>query len=223
MESTRLPGKALLRAAGKTMLEHTVERLSRSRRIDRIVVATTREPADDAIADVCSSIGVDCFRGSADDVLGRVFACASECGMTDVAHFGADNPLIDPAICDEVIGVYLDGGWEYVTNNFPPSYPDGEEVEVTSFPALERVEREATKPHQREHFLTYIWENPQSFLIRNVTHEPNLHHLRWTLDTPQDWDVVGRVFEQLYGENPTFGVADIVALSAASEVRRGRS
>jgi spore coat polysaccharide biosynthesis protein SpsF len=210
--STRLPGKTLLRAAGKTMLEHALERLGRSGAIRRVVVATTDLRNDDAIAALCRSLETPVFRGSAEDVVGRVRACAAEFGMEHVAHFGADNPLVDPAVCDQVIGIYLEGGWDYVTNNYPPTWPDGLEVEVTSRETLETLAREATGPRRREHLLTFVWENPDRFRIRNVTREPNLHHERWTLDTPEDWELVRSVFERLYPDNPSFGMNDILAL-----------
>lgn len=209
MASARLPGKTLLEAGGKTMLEHTLERLGRAALIERIVVATTNLPEDDVIAAACERIDVGCFRGSADDVLGRVRAAAE--GMAHVGHFGADNPLIDPALCDDVIRVYLEGGWDYVTNNMPPTFPDGQEVEVTSFAALEIAAREATDPRHREHLLTFLWEHPDRFAIRNVTREPSQHDERWTLDTPEDWVLIRAVFAELYPERPAFGIDDVIA------------
>jgi spore coat polysaccharide biosynthesis protein SpsF len=210
--STRLPGKTLLCAAGKTMLEHTLERLRRCGRIDRVVVATTDLREDDALAALCGLLETPVFRGSAEDVLARVHACAARFGMADVAHFGADNPLIDPGVCDEVIGVYLEGGWDYVTNNFPPSWPDGLEVEVTPLETLERTDREAEGPRRREHLLTFVWENADRFRIRNVTREPSLHDERWTLDTSEDWEFIQTVFDRLYPDSPAFGMNDVLAL-----------
>lgn len=223
MASTRLPGKALLRARGRTMLEHTVDRLERVRLLDRIVVATTTGEEDDAIAAECERLGVPCFRGSADDVLGRVAACAAAAGMRDVAHFGADNPLIDPAVCDEVLAVYAEGDWDYVTNNLPPTWPDGLEVEVTGVDVLETAAREATSPRQREFMLTFVWDNPERFRIRNVERSPNLHHERWTLDTPEDLVLVRAVLEDLPVDPPT-PMAEILAyLDAHPEVRRANA
>jgi spore coat polysaccharide biosynthesis protein SpsF len=128
--------------------------------------------------------------------------------MEHVGHFGADNPLIDPALCDAVIGIYLEGGWDYVTNNLPPTVPDGEEVEVTSYAALDTAAREASDPRHREHLLTFLWEHPDRFRIRNVTREPSLHHERWTVDTPEDWELVRAVFDAL---DPGFTIADVIA------------
>lgn len=218
--STRLPGKTLLEAAGKTMLEHTVNRVSAARRIDRVVVATTESPEDDAIGRLCERIGVPSFRGSETDVLGRVHDCAKLFGMEHVAHFGADNPLVDPAICDEVIDVYLAGDWDYVTNNYPPTFPDGLEVEVTSFAVLETIAAEATDARHREHLLTYVWDHPERFRIRNVERSPALNHERWTLDAPEDVPLVTAVLEALAPVNPEFGLADVLEyLDARPELR----
>ena len=222
MGSSRLPGKTLLPAVGKPMLQLTIERLQRSRRRGRLVVATSDQAEDDAIAKLCDRLDVPCYRGSADDVLDRVYRCACHYAMAHVAHFGADNPLIDPSLCDEIIGVYLSnlGRWDYVTNNCPPTYPDGQEVEVTLFAALETAWREATDPRHREHLLTFLWENPQRFRIHNVTHEPNLHHERWTLDFPEDYEFLRAVFEALYPTNQAFGMWDVIDyLDAHPELR----
>lgn len=218
--SSRLPGKTLLEAAGKTMLEHTLERLARSRLLGPIVVATTVLPEDDAVVDLCRAVGVPCFRGSADDVLDRVYSCAKEYAMEHVAHFGADNPLIDPAVCDEILEVYVSGSWDYVTNNLPPTYPDGQEVEVTSFDVLERVWADAREPHHREHMLTYLWEHRGRFRIRNVERRPSLADERWTLDHPEDYELVRAIFEALYPSRPGFSVDDVLGfLDARPELR----
>jgi spore coat polysaccharide biosynthesis protein SpsF len=220
MASNRLPGKTLLEAAGKTMLEHTVERLARSRLLGPIVVATTALTEDDDVAGVCHAIGVPCFRGSPDDVLDRVYSCAKHHALEHVAHFGADNPLIDASVCDEILEVYVDGSWDYVTNNLPPTYPDGQEVEVTSFSALERTWSEAQEQRHREHVLTYIWEHPDRFRIRNVERRPPLADERWTLDYPEDYELLRAVFEALHPANPAFGIDDVLAfLDAHPELR----
>jgi len=201
MGSSRLPGKTLMKAAGKTMLEHTLERLGRARTIDRIVVATSIDDSDDPIADLCETRGIRIFRGDGADVLGRVEECARVFEMEHVAHFSPDNPFIDRRLCDELIGVYLEGGVDYLTNNLPPTWPDGMEVEVTSYELLERAGREATTPGEREHLLTWMWEHQDQVRIRSVVREPSLNHIRVTLDHAEDWDVIGAVFQQ-------FGSAD---------------
>jgi spore coat polysaccharide biosynthesis protein SpsF len=221
MSSERLPGKTLFQAGDRTMLGHVVERLRAATTIGEIVVAATTHPADDAIADECARFGVPCFRGSADDVLGRVATCAKEFRLGDCAHFGADNPLVDPHVCDLVVGAYLErGGFDYVTNNLPPTFPDGLEVEVTSAAALHRCAEEATEPRQREHIFTYIWESLDAFTTLNVTHTPSLHHERWTLDFPEDWELVRALLDALAPADPAFRMETAIAyLDAHPELR----
>lgn len=211
MGSTRLPGKTLMVAAGKSMLAHTIERLERARTIDRVVVATSDDARDDEIASACDALGVAVFRGATEDVLGRVVSCAEAFGMTDVAHFSPDNPLVDPRLCDELIGVYLDERPDYLTNNLPPTWPDGLEVEVTSAAALGRSATHASTPDEREHFLTWIWSHQDQFRIRAVTREPSLNHVRLTLDYPEDWDVISTIFDELYPHDPQLCWEDVVA------------
>ena len=212
MGSSRLPGKIMLPVAGRPMLQFTIERLRHSSRIARLVVATSNRLEDDAVARLCDRLSVPCYRGSVDDVVDRVYRCARHYDMAHIAFFGGDNPLIDPSVCDEIIGVYLSslGSYDYVTNNFPPTYPDGQEVEVTSFQTMKTVWLEAKGERQREHLLTVLWDNPQRFRIFNVTLQPNLHHERWTLDFPEDYKFLNSVVESLYPTNPMFGMQDVI-------------
>jgi spore coat polysaccharide biosynthesis protein SpsF len=222
MAAARLPGKPLFEAGGQSMLAHVVERLRAAGSIDEIAVAATTDPGDDAIAAECKRLGVPCFRGPVEDVLGRVAECAVQLELRDTVHFGADNPLIDPAVCDLVVGAYLEanGQLDYVTNNMPPTFPDGLEVEVTSAATLHRCAAETTDPRQREHMLSYIWENPDSFTILNVKHKPNLHRERWTLDFPEDWELIRALIETLSPANPVFGMEEILAhLNTHPELR----
>ncbi|MCH7564855.1 MAG: glycosyltransferase family protein [Gemmatimonadetes bacterium] len=211
--SSRLPAKVLLPIVGRPVLQVVLERLRRSERIGRVVVATSAEPEDTPIVDLCVKLAVPTFRGSALDVLDRVYRCAVHFEMVHVAYFGADNPLIDPSLCDEIIGVYLEdlGEWDYVTNNLPPTFPDGVEVEVLSLAALEIAWREAEGPPYREHLLTYLWDNPQRFRIRNVAQATDMNWERWTLDFEEDYELVRRVFEALHPKKPNFGMWDVVA------------
>lgn len=216
MRSARLPGKSLAPVLGRPILSLIVERLRRCRTVRRLVIATSVDPLDDAIERTGGADGVPVFRGSEDDVLDRLYQCAAAFGMRVFARFTADNPLIDPAVADQVIGYFLDrdGELDYVSNNHPPTWPDGFEVEVVRVEALACARRETSRPFQREHATPYIWDQPERFRIANVAlpSDDLFRRTRWTLDCPEDYEFVARVYEALYPVNPAFGMADILAL-----------
>src|SRR5439155_17526415 len=130
MRSSRLPGKVLRPVVGKPLLELLIERLRRARRIDQVVVATTDNPADDAIAEVAGRSGAACFRGSEEDVLDRVLRAAQSVAADVIVEITADCPLADPHVVDRMVEVYLANKYDYVANVLRPTYPAGFEVQV---------------------------------------------------------------------------------------------
>jgi spore coat polysaccharide biosynthesis protein SpsF len=210
MGSSRLPGKVLRTAAGKTFLEHLHARLGQAATIGHIVIATSTLPGDDAIARLCQKNGYNCFRGSEQDVLDRYFRAAQEIKADTVVRITADCPLIDPAIVDQIVSTYLEqpGRYDLVTNRHPLTFPDGLDVDVMSFAALEQAWHEATTPPQREHVIPYFWETGKR--VFNVEHPGNLFpRYRWTLDYEEDARVIEAIFDALYKPDGIFGLDDI--------------
>jgi spore coat polysaccharide biosynthesis protein SpsF len=224
MQSSRLSGKVLMPAAGKPLLLHLVERLRRTRLLKRVVVATSEAAVDDAIAGLCAREDILCFRGSNEDVLDRYYRCAKAYGMAHIAVLYADNPLLDPGVCDESVAFYLEhlDAYDYVSNCRPSTYPDGQEIEMCSFEALQTAWKEAGKPFQREHVTPFIWDQPERFRCFNLTMEPNLNHReRWTLDYPEDYEFILAVFEGLYPVKPDFSMWDLITfLDAHPDLRK---
>lgn len=216
MKSSRLPGKVLMPAAGRPILSLNVERLRRARTVDTVVVATSIDPEDDAIESLCRAEGIPVFRGSEDDVLDRIHRCVDHYGWPVFAKFTADNPLIDPAVIDHVIGVFLTDPdrYDYVSNNHPPTWQDGQEVEVIRATVLEEAWRSAGRPFQREHVTPYIWDQPARFRLANVARPDDrwYHQYRWTLDYPEDYAFIQAVYERLYPSSPDFDTAELMAL-----------
>ena len=208
MSSTRLPGKVLLPIAGRPMLWHVWWRLSQAEALDNVVVVTGDRSSDDPIVRFCAQNDIPCFRGSEDDLLDRYYQAAKAYGADVVVRITADCPLIDPQVVDEVIGVFLKGGYDCVCTNAPPTFPDGVGAEVFSFEALERAWREAEWQSEREHVTPYIRKHPELFRIGNVTHGEDLSSMRWTVDEPQDLEFVRAVYEHL--ESMSFGMADVL-------------
>lgn len=217
MGSTRLPGKILKEAVGKPLLELMLERLARVRTPSRLVVATTTDAEDQVLVDFCRGLGVEVFRGHPTDLLDRHYLAGLTFGAEAVAKIPSDCPLIDPAVVDLVLGRFLRGDCDYAGNLHPASFPDGNDVEVMTLAALDTAWREATLAMEREHTTPYIWERPQRFRLANLAWEGDpprdysLSH-RWTLDYPEDYAFIRRVYEALYPANPAFGLDDILDL-----------
>lgn len=213
MGSTRLPGKALHRVLGRPLLGHLLDRLLLSRRLETIVIATTTSDIDRRIKAFAEAEGVLAFAGSEDDVLDRYYRAAEQYKIDPVVRITADCPLLDPAVVDLVIERFLDGGTDYVSNAAPPpvTYPDGMDVEVFSFAALQRAWREAVKPSDREHVTFYLWNHPERFIAKRVDHSPDWSGYRLTVDCPDDLRVVEAVIIELLSQDPRAGLEQIVS------------
>jgi spore coat polysaccharide biosynthesis protein SpsF (cytidylyltransferase family) len=210
--STRFPGKVLKPLLGRPMLSRQLERLKRCVTLDRLAVATSQREDDDPIAALCAQEMVMCYRGSLDDVLDRFYQCAKVGAALHVVRLTGDCPLADPWIVDALVRFYLDNGFDYASNCRPPTLPDGLDAEVFTFSALETAWREALDPFEREHVVPFIIRRPDRFRIGNWSWSEDLSALRWTVDEPEDYAFVSRVYEILYPQNPAFGFRDVLAL-----------
>jgi spore coat polysaccharide biosynthesis protein SpsF len=215
MTSTRLPGKVAIKVAGKTLLEHHLERIHRSELKTRLVIATTKNDADDAIVDICQKSGTPVYRGSEHDVLSRYYHAASKFEADIVVRVTSDCPLIDPDIIDLTINAFLSREPEidYVSNcRLNQTYPRGLDTEVFAFSALKAAYEEAREPFEREHVTPFIWQHPERFALSNIDHYIDYSQHRWTVDTPEDLDLIKRMLNVCYPTNPEFGLQDCIEL-----------
>ncbi len=213
MGGSRLPGKmALPMVHGKGALELMAERVRKCRKIDKLIVATTVNPSDGKIVEICDRIKVECFRGSEDDVLDRFYQAYRNAGgnFNVIVRLTGDCPLHDPAVIDKVVGAFLESGSDCVTNVDPPTYPDGLDTEVFTSKALEKAWSDAKMKSQREHVTQYIRNSPDIFRKTNVANDTDLSSLRWTLDEESDYKMIKAVYENLYDRNPAFGMKDVL-------------
>ena len=201
MGSGRLPGKVLMDLAGESVLARVVRRLGRSREIDRIVVATTSATADDPIAQTCESLRVACFRGAEHDVLDRFYHAAHANAADVVVRVTSDCPLIDATVVDETIQLFRDQGADYASNVFPRTYPRGLDTEVFTLAALDRAWSDAPEPHQREHVTAFFYENPHKFRQASMTGVADFSRYRWTLDTPDDLELLRTIYSRFNGRD----------------------
>jgi len=216
--STRLPGKVLMPLAGRPLLYRMVERVLAARTSSDVVVATTTDRDDDPIVEVAEAAGVACVRGHPTDLLDRHYAAGVARGADVVVKIPSDCPLIDPGVIDRVIGHYKTyaGQVDFVSNLHPPTYPDGNDVEVMPLGVLETAWREATAPHEREHTTPFVWERPERFHIHNVEWELGLDYSsthRWTIDYAEDYQFLAAVYDALWSEAaPIFSMTDVLSL-----------
>jgi len=211
MSSTRLPGKVLKPLMGAPMLLRQVERILRARSINKLVIATSDLPSDDPLAQLCEVQQLECFRGSLEDVLDRFYQAALRYHPAHVMRLTADCPLTDPAVLDQLVDLYMAGDYDYANNSLEPSYPDGLDAEVMRFSVLEEAWKEARLPSDREHVTPFIRKHTDRYKLGILKNHRDLSHLRWTVDEPQDFELVTRVYEALYPSNPTFDSTDVLA------------
>ncbi|MEO8576631.1 MAG: glycosyltransferase family protein [Gemmatimonadales bacterium] len=212
--ATRLTGKVLMPILGEPMLGRMIERLRRVRTIDEIVVATSDHAADDAVADYARDLGVSVFRGSEEDVLDRVVRAAQSRSADLIVETTGDCPLIDPGIIDKVVGDFLMGGADFVSNILPHTTPRGMDVRVFRTSDLAEINASSADPADHEHVSLHFWEHLERYRCRNVESElPDAAAtLRLTVDTPQDLELVRAIYTELYEAKPDFNLVDILQL-----------
>ena len=210
MGSTRLPEKVLMEIDGVPLLDIMLSRIEKSKLLDHVVIATSNSPADDRIEEFCNHNKYECFRGSENDVLSRYYECAKEYSADVIVRLTADCPLIDPDIIDKVINQYFEKNVDYTANTVPPetsTFPDGSDVEVFSMTSLKRAYKEAKDPSDREHVTFYFWKYNNGFKTVQLTLDRDWSKYRFTVDFPEDLEVVDFVIRELKNRN-NFGYLD---------------
>jgi spore coat polysaccharide biosynthesis protein SpsF len=212
MGSTRLPGKVMMNIEDqKPVLYFVIKQLQECKLIDKIIVATTTNDEDNQIVNYSKNLGIDCFRGSSKDVLDRHYQCAKEYSISTIVRIPSDKPLIDPEVVDNVISVFNNNSYDYVTNFLSNStFPSGEEVEVFSMNGLEKVWRKAKLPSEREHVTPYFSNNEDKFEITHIENSENLSHIRCAVDRMEDLELVRLIVSKIK-KRPIL-MKDVVAL-----------
>lgn len=215
--SSRLPDKILMPLSGKPLLLRMVERVLSSKTNKQIVVATTTESDDDKIEELCVQNNISVFRGHPTDLLDRHYKAGLEYKADAVVKIPSDCPLICPNVIDRVLEFYIDNYDEYdfVSNLHPATFPDGNDVEVIPVKVLETAWKESDKNFEREHTTPFIWEKPDRFRIGIVEWDTGLDFSmshRFTIDYKEDYEFIKTIYDELYSENNTFTLCDIMML-----------
>lgn len=212
MGSKRLPKKVLTEIEGNSMLWHLINRLKHSKHDPEIIIATTISEEDKDILKLAEDLGIKSFAGSIDDVLDRFYQTAAKYNPEIIVRITADCPLMDPEVFDKVVQFFLDGEFDYTTNTLPSTYPDGLDVEVFTFKALEKAWKEARLSSEREHVTPYIRKHPDIFKLGNIKNEIDLSSLRWTVDEKEDLQFVREIYKNLYSKKKVFLMNNILEL-----------
>ncbi len=208
--STRLPGKVLLDLAGKTALEHVIERIRHCKLVDDYIVATTINRQDLPIVNLCVSLGVRVYCGCEEDPLERYFQAARLYGGEHIIRIKADCPAIDPRIVDEAVALHIKTGADYTTNTLQRTYPVGQDVEIVTRQTLQRLWQCAKLFSEREHVTLYIHKHPDEFHTEHLKYSRDYSEKRWTMDEPADYEFMKIIFNKLYPKNPIFSMEEIL-------------
>lgn len=210
MGSVRLPNKVMRLINEVPMIELLLGRLSLSKEINQIVLATSLDERNDTLVDHVVSLGYMVERGSEDDVMSRYVSAAKKHHADVVVRITGDCPLVDPGLVDQAICNFKSGNYDYYSNVAPPTYPDGLDVEVFSFKSLELASLAAVDPYEREHVTPYL-RNSNIYRIGSMRSAEDLSGLRWTVDEPSDLSVVENVYN-FFHPKTNFSWRDVLAL-----------
>ncbi len=218
MGSTRLPGKVQRDLCGVTMLGRVIQRTQAVPQIDRVVVAIPDLKADEILLPEITRYGADPFQGSQDDVLSRYCGAAERFNATTVVRITSDCPLLDPTVVGAMVAEFTrrrgsGKPLDYFSNTLERTFPRGLDAEVFTMAALLEAHAEATAPAEREHVTPFIYRHPKRFALAGYPNpEGNCSHLRWTVDTEEDFRFVRAVYEALVPTGECFGQAEVLAL-----------
>ncbi len=214
--STRLPGKILKEIYHKPILWHVVNRLSYSKQIDKIIVATTDLAEDDQVQEFCEANNFLLYRGSSEDVLSRYYNAAKSFEAKIIVRITSDCPVIDYSIIDRMLEIFIYetrlNKLDYLSNSLTRTFPRGLDTEIFSLSTLIKAHQEATEKYEREHVTPYIYNHPDIFALKNFSNEKDYSFHRWTVDTQEDFNLIEKIYKSLYGKNKLFLFEDILKL-----------
>jgi len=214
--STRLPNKIFKPLSGKPVLWHVYNRVKQSKLISQVVIATTDLPEDDAVEYFCNENKISFYRGSSDNVLSRYFYAAKIFTAETIIRITADCPVIDPVVLDKMIEEFLNTNknekLDYMSNSIVRTFPRGLDAEIFSMTTLEKTFNEAKLKYELEHVTPYIYQRPGLFKIKNFANDKDYSYYRWTIDTTEDYELLGKIYDALYLQNKIFLLEDILKL-----------
>lgn len=224
--STRLPGKVMKEVNGKSLLQIHLERLKKCAKVSKIIVATTVEEADNIIYDNAKKWGYEVSRGSESDVLDRFYQALKTENADWIVRVTSDCPLLDPLLVDDIIRYAHANDLDYISNGLVETFPDGQDVEVFKFSALEIAWKNSKLKSEREHVTPYIRNNADGkgeniFTTINFPSEKDYAHIRMTVDEPRDFDLIEHLIQKLGTEKTWLEYTDYIIAQNLTKLNAG--
>lgn len=210
MTSRRLPGKVLMKIAGRPILGHIVDQLNQCKEIQEIIVATSSSTSDDAITEFAEASGISCYRGSLKDVADRMLGAARESACDAFVRISGDSPLIIPDLVDTGVSLFRDKQPDLVTNVQTRTFPKGQSVEVIAVDSMARACRDMTTSSEREHVTKHFYFNQDKFRIESFRSPVNHGQLQLSVDTREDLERIEGIVKRLRKRKSSFDLADLI-------------
>jgi len=210
--STRLPGKVMMPLAGITMLQHIIERVRRAKLVDKIIVATTENPEDVVIENLCHNLGVEVHRGANDNVMARVLSATKDYKNSILVQITADNPFIEAEIIDKIIEASEDKKLDYICNHLPRNVPIGCVVRAYKRNTLDKLTGKVFSKNHKSNVTSIFYDNTKEYNVFNITTDKKYYgaNLRLTVDEPKDYFLATHLYNKFYKKNKYFSLADII-------------
>jgi spore coat polysaccharide biosynthesis protein SpsF len=210
MGSQRLPGKVLRPVLGKPMLSYLIDRVRRCELLDTILVATTDEPADDALAVFCADAGVLCYRGSSLNVAKRFLDVVNIYFPDSIVRINGDSPLLDQRLIEQGLRRFREGTYDIVTNVFPRSYPRGQSVEILRSDTFAKAYPKMNRPKHFEHVTTYFYDHSTDYAILNFGCQEDASDCQLSVDTARDLEAFEELLSSMERPHWEYTVDDLV-------------
>lgn len=211
LNSTRLPNKILFKIKNKTMIEIIYKRLKKSKTLNDIIFAIPDDKKNKKLENLLKNLKIKYFKGSNSNVLERYYQTATNFGAKNIVRVTSDCPLIDTTILDKMVRIFKKKNIDYISNNNPPSFPHGMDLEIFKYKVLNKAFHKAKSKRDKEHVTYYITRNKRKFKIKNFKNKINLSKIRITLDYLNDYKIIKALFDYFY-PNIYFGINEISKL-----------
>lgn len=212
MNSSRLPGKVLRPLFGKPMLQYTLERIGHARSIDYLVVATSKKGSDDPIEKFCKGYGIDCYRGSLENVAERFLGVIGQYRLDAFVRICADSPFVDQGIVDQAVEFFRNGNYDMVTNTLVRSFPKGQSVEVVGANVFRAAYSRFNESSDFEHVTRYFHTYKDQFNIHNFSAKGNNSEIQLSVDTPEDYKMAEQILKSMDRPHWEYGFEEISKL-----------